>query len=187
MKSKTKTVFYEQTCSDCDFLKIQGCFPCETRYCTNFPRKRARRFRSKDPAFKAPAWCPKRIDPPALRVYGFLDDFSERMEMESLLHLTEPLPEFTHPFRSHFKVRLEKRIDMKAKDFCLAMMKKQRVECLEDVGLENGEVVEIDSGLASYCFQYLGANTFAQVSIFELPPQKKQPEQSKDGTGGRAQ
>ena len=52
MKSKTKTVFYEQTCSDCDFLKIQGCFPCETRYCTNFPRKRAKRFRSKDPIYK---------------------------------------------------------------------------------------------------------------------------------------
>lgn len=32
MRSKTKMVFYEQTCSSCDFLKIQGSFPCETRY-----------------------------------------------------------------------------------------------------------------------------------------------------------
>ena len=187
MKSKTKTVFYEQTCSDCDFLKIQGCFPCETRYCTNFPRKRARRFRSKDPVFKAPAWCPKRIDPPALRVYGFLDDFSERMEMESLLHLTEPLPEFTHPFRSHFKVRLEKRISMKAKDFYMAAQRKQPMECLEEAALEEGEVIEIDSGLSSYFFQYLGANTFTRVSIFKQFPQKELPEQDKDGTGGRAQ
>ena len=58
---------------------------------------------------------------------------------------------------------------------------------MEYVELETCEVVEIDSGLSSYCFQYLGANTFAQVIIFELPPQKKQPEQSKDGAGGRAQ
>lgn len=187
MKSKTKTVFYEQTCSDCDFLKIQGCFPCETRYCTNFPRKRAKRFRSKDPIYKAPAWCPKRIDPPILRVYGFLNDFSETMELDLLPDLTEPLQEFTYPLRPHFKVRMEKRIDMKAKEFYMAAQKRRRMECLKDVLLEVGEVIEIDSGLSSYCFQYLGANTFAQVGIFKQLPQKGLPEQDKDGTGGRAQ
>ena len=185
MKSKTKMVFYEQTCSSCDFLKIQGRFPCETRYCTNFPRKRARRFRSKDPVIKAPAWCPKRIDPPILRVYGFLDEFSERMEIDSLMNMPEPFPEFTHPFRRHFKVRLEKRISMKAKEFYMAAQKKQPMECLEEAALEEGEVIEIDSGLSSYCFQYLGANAFAQVVLFEPLLPKNQPNEDKDSAGER--
>ena len=184
MKAKSKAVFYEPGCPSCDFLKIQGGFPCETRYCTNFPRKRAKRFRSKDPVIKAPAWCPKRIDPPLLRVYGFLDEFSERMEIDSLLNRTEPFPEFTHPFRRHFKVRLEKRISMKAKEFYMAVQRKQSMECLEETALEEGEVIEIDSGLSSYFFQYLGANAFAQVILFEPPLQNKQQDEGKDGASG---
>ena len=69
----------------------------------------------------------------------------------------------------------------------MAAQKRRRMECLKDVLLEVGEVIEIDSGLSSYCFQYLGANTFAQVGIFKQLPQKGLPEQDKDGTGGRAQ
>ena len=75
---------------------------------------------------------------------------------------------------------------MKAKEFYMAAQKNQHLECLEEVALEMGEVIEIDSGLLSYCFQYLGANAFAQVAIFEQFLQNKQQDEDKDGAGERA-
>ena len=59
MKSKTKMVFYEQTCSSCDFLKIQGRFPCETRYCTNFPQETGQTLPQQGPGIQSACVVPQ--------------------------------------------------------------------------------------------------------------------------------
>ena len=67
-------------CSDCDAWvnhtgqpqKVRGVIlQPGFRYCMGF--KRPRCFRSRDPKIIVPQWCPKRIVPTALRIYGFKD------------------------------------------------------------------------------------------------------------------
>ena len=43
------------------------------RYCLAW-KKRARLFKKKDPKIYVPRWCPRRISPPILRVYGQRED-----------------------------------------------------------------------------------------------------------------
>lgn len=183
MKDNQVNHFYEPGCTSCDFLKEQGAFPCETRYCTNFPRKRAKRFRSRDPILKAPAWCPKRNNPPILRVYGFLDSFSWRMEALALPSPLDSPPEYTYPNRCHYKIRVEKRTGSTAKDFYSAVKKGEAMESLLEVAVEDGEVIEIDSGLKSFYFQYLGMDVISRVPFFEQIERRKPPKPGTDNTG----
>ena len=60
--------FFEPSCTECPSYSVQGTFPCETRYCMAKSRK-GKRFKSSDPKFRAPKWCPKRLPSRVCRLY----------------------------------------------------------------------------------------------------------------------
>ena len=79
-----KYSFPELGCSSCEHLQRVGGVLCETRYCGGFPKKKKpRRFRSSDPKYKAPKWCPRRLPTPVCRIYGFADEQSRSIEILS--------------------------------------------------------------------------------------------------------
>lgn len=76
-------------CGDCDALlqhtgqpqKIQGVVMHPGfRYCTGFHRPRC--FRNSDPKIHVPSWCPKRLQPAALRIYSFKSDIARYLYNE---------------------------------------------------------------------------------------------------------
>ena len=162
---KPKYKFYEPGCYCCSHLERRGTGIAETRYCNNFPRDRVKRFRSSDPQIKAPSGCPRRISPPALRVYGFLDEFGRTMELNRLPAPGSPTPEYLHPQRSHYKLRLETQIAMTARQFYLEVKRRRGLDDFVE-NIEIGEVVEIDNGLKPYAFVYLGGGSLVMAVMF---------------------
>ena len=76
-------------CSDCDALvchkgqpqRVRGTtMQSGFRYCMGC--KRPRCFRNQDPKIYVPKWCPKRIEPAALRIYGFKNLSAQYMYAE---------------------------------------------------------------------------------------------------------
>lgn len=79
-----KYSFPELGCSSCEHLQRVGGVLCETRYCGGFPKKKKpRRFRSSNPKYKAPKWCPRRLPTPVCRIYSFADEQSRSIEILS--------------------------------------------------------------------------------------------------------
>ena len=105
------------------------------------------------------------------------------MEALALPFPLDSPPEYTYPNRCHYKIRVEKRTGSTAKDFYSAVKKGEAVESLLEVAVEDGEVIEIDSGLKSFYFQYLGMDVISRVPFFEQIERRKPPKPGTDNTG----
>lgn len=57
------------------------------------------------------------------------------------------------------------------------------MESLLEVAVESGEVIEIDSGLKSFYFQYLGMDVISRVPFFEQIERRKPSKPGTDNTG----
>ena len=68
-------------CYACPDYQLIGSFPGETRYCNGFKNRKAKRFRRSGPKFKPPKWCPRKVSPSICRIYSFVDEDSEYLEM----------------------------------------------------------------------------------------------------------
>lgn len=166
---KVRYQFYEPGCFSCSHLVIQGVGAGETRYCAGFPkRKKPKRFRSSDPKIKAPSWCPRRITPPALRVYGFRDEQSRMMELDSLPQYGRLAPAYISPNGRHYKLRLETTTNLTARQFFKLYHKGVGLEEIEE-SLEVGEVIEIDNGLRPYFFFCYSYSKLIPVATFQKP------------------
>ena len=100
-----KARFPEPNCRyDCPFFKTSGTLLSETRYCMKAGRK-GKRFRSKDPKSRPPAWCPRRITPPVCRIYGFKDEFSAAMDDDERLRFDPQKRERYLPFTHRYRLR----------------------------------------------------------------------------------
>ena len=67
--AKKKPTFPEPLCSTCPHHTILGNAIFGTRVCMGVKSKKGKRFRSSDPKYKPPKWCPKRISPRICRIY----------------------------------------------------------------------------------------------------------------------
>lgn len=144
---------YDPRCSSCDFLIVQGCGVSETKYCSNFKRRKPRRFRASDPKYKVPSWCPRLLRPPMLRVYRLDDVF--RLPGD-LLETGTPAPERIVANALHYRLEQETTSGMTARQFYQTVSKHRNVvESVENI--EIGDIIEIDDGIRPYffyCYDY---------------------------------
>ena len=110
---KRKYTFPELRCRSCPHYQKFGTVFSPTRYCGGFKRRKPKRFRSSDPAFKIPRWCPRRLLPMICRIYGFADEYAEYMERLSIANF-DPNEPYIYPMESHYTLRREMPISMKA-------------------------------------------------------------------------
>ena len=162
---KYKYRFPEPSCRECPHHQEVGTIFNATRYCGGFKRKKPKRFRSSDPVFKIPRWCPKRLSPKVCRIYGFADEHSECMELRSVANF-DPMEPYIYPLGSHYTLRREMPISMTAKQFFQAAQSDPLEDILSDSDLALGEVIEIDDGLRPYYFYYFNFLRVIPVPFF---------------------
>ena len=163
-----KYSFPEMQCSSCPDFKQAGAELWGSRYCSGFPKKRKhKRFRSSDPKYKAPKWCPRRISPPVCRIYGFADEQSREMDVLTRENFDFKRDLYIYPSPFHYKLRLEMPLGINAKTFFERSRHRDLEDFLVETDLSLGEVVEIDDGLQPYYFYYLTWSKFVPVLAFQ--------------------
>ena len=159
-----KQTFPVPGCSSCPHYHVAGGV---TRYCNGFKRRKPKRFRSADPQFKAPKWCPRRISPPICRVYEFKDERSEYMELFWRMEYESGRSKFLSPTPTHYKFREELTLGKTAKQFYDAAQVEPLSEVLT-VEVHGGEVIEIDDGLQPYYFYVLDYASVIPLPYFSI-------------------
>lgn len=160
-----KPTFPEPGCYGCECHTVEGSPPFETRFCRGGKwKRRGKRFRSSEPQYKAPAWCPKRHPSPICKIYGFANDWCRTMELENLY--LRGRDSFI-PLSSHYKLRAEIPLGMSAKAFYNAARKTILQDVIPGQDFECGEVLEIDNGLKSFFFVHLDSMTVLPLSYFQ--------------------
>lgn len=149
-------------------FKEPGCSLCEhykdlhfgNRYCLGFGRKKpnGRRFKTRDPKYKAPKWCPKRNIPAIVRVYRMTDEARERnlvLELWARDNMPGEAAALSLPFRSHYALVAECRESLTAGRFH-EIAARSSDEAAKNIGfpLKYNDVVEIDDGLRPHAFHY---------------------------------
>ena len=169
-----KYSFPEMQCSSCPDFQRVGVELWGSRYCNGFPKKRKpKRFKSSDPKYKAPKWCPRRISPPVCRIYGFADEQSRAMDIFPRNRFDRKRDQYIYLSPSHYKLRLETTLGINAKTFFERSKHSDLDDFLVETDLSLGEVVEIDDGLRPYYFYYLSWSRFVPVSSFNLSSVQK--------------
>lgn len=151
-------------CSDCPHYQVVGGL---TRYCDGFKRRKAKRFKSSDPKFKAPKWCPRRLSPPVCRIYGFKDECSEYIELINRMDYHLGRTKIISPSAFHCKPRIELRLGMTVKQFYEATQEEPLCDILPEK-VDSGEIIEIDDGLQPYYFYLLDYATVIPLPYFYL-------------------
>lgn len=157
---------------------VPGCGQCprhrriggvsETRYCAGFKRRKPKRFGRSDPASKAPKWCPRRIVPPACRVYGFKDERSAFMDSLWREEYKAGRKETVSPAAFHYAFKKEILLGMTARQFFDATQENPLRDVLPEEACD-GEIVEIDDGLQPYYFYALDSATVIPLPYFRFP------------------
>lgn len=162
-------IFSSPSCPSCQYRLVMGDSVSETRYCTGFKTRKPRRFRSSDPKIKPPRWCPRRLSPPACRIYGFADKNSELMEFMLRNDLG-----YIHPSPHHYKLRMEVPLGMTAKEFFTETQKEYLENILPpEVQVKVGEIIEIDDGFRPYCFYVNSSASVTPLVFFEMKTPKQ--------------
>jgi hypothetical protein len=154
--AKKKPTFPEPLCSTCPHHTILGNAIFGTRVCMGVKSKKGKRFRSSDPKYKPPKWCPKRISPRICRIYRLGSEEQALMEADSRQRY-DPQTLDWYPLIAHRYAptpRLEFPISMSPKEFYEQAQRDLVDSVLEGVCLEYGDVIEIDDGLRPYYFYY---------------------------------
>ena len=173
-KMAKKFNFLSPSCLNCQYRLVMGTLSSETRYCTGFKKKKARRFRSSDPQIKPPKWCPRRLPKPICRIYGFADEMSELIDMYERSEGILKDSDYVSPPPHRYKLRLELPLGMKAQTFYEAVRAGDIDTIFSgDTELELGEVVEIDDGMKPYYFYYMSWSKLVPIFDFSLAGFKK--------------
>ena len=161
--------FFEPSCTECPSYSVQGTFPCETRYCMAKSRK-GKRFKSSDPKFRAPKWCPKRLQSRVCRVYRLKD---EEGSLEWARRAVFNPNELTYypvtVYRYDPEPKLEKNIGYTVRQFYERVNEDGPEYILDELGLEFGDLFELDDGLRPYYFYYFGAGIVLPATVSGLP------------------
>ena len=145
-----------------------GCIGCEahldfglSRYCAGFRNKKRRKaFRKRDPAYKAPKWCPKRKEPHEFRIYSCADEqaaaMARALEADSIGDR-----DIAFPSAFRYRLRAEGKTGLSPKAFLeQANAEDDASSPLPDENIRVGDVVEIDTGLAQFFFYCAAACDF---------------------------
>lgn len=159
-----KQTFPVPGCSTCPHYEVVGGI---TRYCSGFKRCKPKRFKSSDPKFKAPRWCPRRLSPPICRIYGFRDDCSEYMESLCWMDYDMGRSKIISPSATHYKLRTEFSLGKTAKQFFESTQEEPLCNILPEA-VYNGEIIEIDDGLQPYYFYILDYAIALPLPYFRL-------------------
>lgn len=155
-------------CGQCPHHQIVGGGVSETRYCAGFKGRKPKRFGKSDPVSKAPKWCPRRIVPPACRIYGFKDERSAYMDSLWREEYKTGQMKAVSPAAFHYKPRTEIRLGMTARQFYDASQEDPLHDVLPEEVCD-GEIIEIDDGLRSYYFYVLDCATVVPLPYFRFP------------------
>jgi len=169
-------------------IRVPNCNSCEANYhhsglpmrkygvmLHNFEHyciggKRARLFKKRDPTTnKVPDWCPKRIIPYKVRVFGFKSEQDWLMFESLCLSLGKELP----PEERRYMVVAETTTEVSAKEFW--------EQCSHDAGprllgvtVPRHGIVEIDDGLLPNYFFLCGSGFRYEPYYSPLPAEPKQ-------------
>ncbi|MBP1737652.1 MAG: hypothetical protein H6Q60_1533 [Oscillospiraceae bacterium] len=128
--------------------------------------KRAQMFKKRDPVTKAPSWCPKRLNPRKVRVFGFKTD-NDWYLVESLrVSLGTELTPVAH----RYTVIAETTTELSAKEFWEQCSYDAGPQLLEVTVPRHG-IVEIDDGLKPHYF-YLCDGGYRYEPYFTPPALK---------------
>lgn len=117
------------------------------RYC--LAGKRARLFKKKDPKVYVPKWCPRRISPPILRVYGQIDGALHYHDVYVGGH------QMTWPDAGGYALRFQGRALYAGRDFYTIIHNREKdhpvgaAEIAEELStpVSRHDVVEFDDGI----------------------------------------
>ena len=169
--------FFEPSCTECPSYSVQGTFPCETRYCMAKSRK-GKRFKSSDPKFRAPKWCPKRLPSRVCRVYRLKD---EEGSLEWARRAVFNPNELTYypaaGYRYDPEPKLKKNIGYTVRQFYERVNEDGPEYILDELGLEFGDLFELDDGLKPYYFYYYGPGVVLSATV-SGPPRQESKEKS---------
>jgi len=101
------------------------------------------------------------------RVYGFADEQSEFMDIFVREQFDPKRSTYVYPTASHYKLRYETTVAMKAKAFFESVGHGDLDDFFAEVDIQPGEVIEIDDGLKPYYFYCLGCARIVPVSLFD--------------------
>lgn len=162
-----KYTFPVPGCGQCPHHRIAGAGVSETRYCAGFKRRKPRRFRRSNPAYKPPKWCPRRIGPPICRIYGFKDERSAYMDSLWREEYRSGRTKAVSPAPFHYGSKRAIQLGMTARQFFEASQENPLRGILpEEVG--DGEIIEIDDGLQPYYFYALDGATAVPLPYFRF-------------------
>lgn len=140
----------------------------ENRYCIDpHNPKRWHRFGSRDPKVYTPRWCLRRRSPLGLRVFRFKGEESRTAGLSGTAVLSEDGVPTAYPSASFYKLHREETLSYPSiQSFYKAVMKEPDL-ILESMGLDSGDVLEVDEGdMVAYfycgsCYAFMPARFYA--------------------------
>lgn len=163
-----KISFPEPACRfNCPHFKIVGAMLNETCYCMKKGRK-GKQFQKKDIKRRPPDWCPQRLKTSVCRIYGFRDALQESLDLDYRLALKLEKADWCFPMGHRYVLRHEFPLGMTAEKFYAAVQELVVDEVLNGTPVRNGELIEIDDGLAPYFFYVYNQATVFPAKVFGL-------------------
>ena len=163
-----KISFPEPSCRySCPHFKTVGSLLNETHYCMK-KGKKGKRFLKKDSKLKPPVWCPLRLTSTVCRIYGFRDALQERLAFDEWLSIDPAKVGWYFPMSHRYQVRQEISLGLIAEQFYTAAQEQTVDEILNGVPVQNGELIEIDNGLAPYFFYVYNQATVFPAKAFGM-------------------
>ena len=95
---------------------------------------------------------PRRLKTPVCRIYGFKDEMHEALELDNRLNFEPDKHDWYFPSSHHYQLQSEFPLGMTAEQFYNALQEEPVESVLNGTPLKNGELIEIDDGLASHFF-----------------------------------
>lgn len=144
-----------------------GCIGCDahldfglSRYCAGFKNKKRRKaFRKNDPAYRAPKWCPKRKSPCEYRIYSYVDAQAAALA-RAFAEDEISSGELAFPAAHRYRLRAEGKTGLTPALFFENANSPDEMPLLEGEEIGQGDVVEIDTGLAQFFFYRAAPNDF---------------------------
>ena len=131
--------------------------------------RKGKRFKSSDPKFRVPKWCPRRLPSRVCRVFRLKE---EERSLEYLRRSDMDPKKLTYysvlEFRYAPEPQLEKTIGYTVRQFYEKVNRDGPEDVLDDFSLEYGDLFEVDDGLNPYYFYYFGPGVVLPATVSGL-------------------
>ena len=167
--AKRKQTFPEPGCYSCPHHTVLGNGIFGTRVCMGVKSKKGKRFRSSDPHYKPPKWCPKRLPVRICRISRPANEMYASMECDTRIsHEAEKLEYYSlHTYRYDPVPRRKFATGISARELYERAKKELTEAILDEADLRVGDVIEIDDGLRPYYFYYYSSGCLLPTSSLE--------------------